>query len=96
MTDYLIDPVTNDLMIANGDFVKGDATQQNQKLLLLSSPGSYKQYPLAGADVLNFLKDDNQADMMRAIRQAFTQDGMTVKSLAYVGGKFLINAPYGS
>jgi len=95
MTDYLLDPVTNDLQIVNGDFVKGDCTIQNQKKLLFAAPGAYKQYPTVGVDIVNYLKDDNQADMMRSIRQQFTQDGMTVKNLAYVNGKLQIVAPYG-
>ena len=94
MTDYLLDPVTNDLQIVNGDFVIGDATIQNQKLLLFAAPGAYKQYPTVGVDIMNFLKDDNQADMMRSIRQQFTQDGMNVQQLNMVNGKLQIVAPY--
>jgi hypothetical protein len=94
MQDYLIDPVTNDLMVVNGDFVIGDATLQNQKMLLYAAPGAYKQYPTVGVNIFNFLKDDNQADMMRSIRQQFTADGMNVQELAYKNGQFYITAPY--
>jgi hypothetical protein len=96
MQDYLLDPVTGDLMVVDGDLVIGDATLQNQKLLLFATPGSYKQYPIVGVDLMGFLKDEDQGDMMRAIRQQFTQDGMTVESLAYVNGQFYITAPYGN
>lgn len=94
MTDYLLDE-NNDLLIVDGDFAKGDADLQNQKLLLFAAPGSYKQYPTVGVDIINFLKDDNQAAMLREIRQQFSQDGMTVKQLSYANGKLNINAPYG-
>ena len=94
MIDYLLDE-NNDLLIVNGDFVRGDATLQNQKLLLYAAPGAYKQYPTVGVDVMNFLKDDNQADMLRSIRQQFTTDGMKVNQLVYQNGKFYIDAPYG-
>ena len=82
MTDYLLDG-NNDLLVENGDFVMGDSTLQNQNLLLWGAPGAYKQYPTVGVGVFNYLKDDNTDDMLRAIRQQFTQDGMTVNRLAY-------------
>jgi len=94
MNDYLLDPVTSDLQIVNGDFVIGDASLQNQKLLLFAAPGNYKQYPTVGVDIMDFLKDDNQADMIRTIEQQFTLDGMNVQQLSYQGGKFYIIAPY--
>lgn len=96
MEDYLLDPVTNDLQVVNGDLVIGEATLQNQKMLLYAAPGAYKQYPTVGVNIFNFLKDDNQADMLRAIRQQFAADGMTVEKLAYSNGQFNIVAPYGS
>ena len=96
MQDYLLDPVTNDLQVVNGDFVIGDATLQNQKQLLFASPGMYKQYPAVGVDIMNYLKDENSSDLLRAIRQQFTTDGMTVKSLAYQNGKILVDATYGN
>jgi hypothetical protein len=94
MNDYLLDPVTNDLQIVNGDFVLGDATQQNQKQLIYASPGAYKQYPTVGVDIMNYLKDENSSDLLRAIRQQFILDGMTVNSLAYTNGQINVNAEY--
>jgi hypothetical protein len=94
MNDYLLDPVTNDLQVVNGDFVIGDATQQNQKQLLFASPGAYKQYAAVGVDLMNYLKDENSSDLLRAIRQQFILDGMTVNSLAYVNGRVNVNATY--
>jgi hypothetical protein len=94
MNDYLLDAVTNDLQIVNGDFVIGDATLQNQKQLLFASPGAYKQYPTVGVDIMNFLKDENSSDLLRAIRQQFINDGMTVNNLAYSNGQVNVNAVY--
>jgi hypothetical protein len=92
MIDYLVD---SDLLIANGDLLKGDATLQNQKALLAASPGEYKQYPLAGVGIMNFLKsNDNGAALMRQIRQQFTNDGMTVSSLSLANGVINVVAPY--
>ena len=94
MNDYLLDPVTNDLQVVDGDFVIGDATQQNQKQLLFASPGGYKQYPTIGVDIMNYLKDENSTDLLSAIRQQFILDGMTVNNLGYVNGAISVNASY--
>ena len=94
MNYYLLDPVTNDLQVVDGDFVIGDATQQNQKQLLFASPGGYKQYPTIGVDIMNYLKDENFNDLLSAIRQQFVLDGMTVNNLSYVNGQISVNAQY--
>jgi len=78
----------------NGDFVIGDATQQNQKQLIFASPGAYKQYPAVGVDIMNYLKDETSNDLLRAIRQQFILDGMTVNNLAYTNGQINVNATY--
>jgi len=93
MIDYLVDN-TGDLQIANGDFVKGDSTLQNQKALLMAQPGEYKQYPTAGVGIMNYLKDVDNNDLLRQIRLQFAQDGMTVKTLSIVNGEIQVVAPY--
>ena len=94
MTDYLLD-TNSDLLITNGNPVKGDSTLQNQKLLLFAEPGEYKQYPTTGVGIMNYLKDDSPDALLRSIRLQFSQDGMTVNQLNYVQGQLKINAPYG-
>jgi hypothetical protein len=94
MIDYLRDPSTGDLMISNGDFVRGESTMQHQNCLLLAEPGAYKQFPNVGVGIMTYLKDDNQADLLRAIRQQFISDGMSVNALSYNAGKLKINASY--
>lgn len=95
MIDYLLDN-NCDLQIVDGNFVRGESTQQNQKLLLITEPGAWKQYPTVGVGLMSFLKDDRQVDMMRAIRLQFAQDGMTIASLAFEDNKVKVNASYGS
>lgn len=94
MTDYLSDN-TNDLKIANGNFVQGDSTIQNQNFLLITAPGAWKQNPQVGVGLMNFLKDDDITGLMRSIRQQFAKDGMTVQKLALTNGKIQVVAPYG-
>lgn len=80
VTDILLDS-NNDLKIENGDFVMGDSTYQNQKCLLLAAKGDYKQFPLIGVDVFNWLNDDRPEDMMREVRIQFSNDGMRVNKM---------------
>jgi hypothetical protein len=97
MIDYLVDPVTGDLQIsAEGDLVRGDSTQQNQRALLFAQPGEYKQFPLAGVGLMNYLKDTDNNALLRQIRLQFSQDGMNIKSLAIIDGAIQVVAPYGN
>lgn len=80
VTDILLDS-NNDLKIENGDFVMGDSTEQHQKCLLLAAKGDYKQFPLIGVDVFNWLNDDRPEDMMREVRIQFSNDGMRVNKM---------------
>ena len=43
--------IDDDLLIADGDFVKGDCTQRHAMDILKSTKGDYKQYPLLGVDL---------------------------------------------
>ncbi|WP_295669523.1 hypothetical protein [uncultured Mucilaginibacter sp.] len=95
MIDYLVDNTTSDLLIGDGDFVKGDSTLQNQKALLMGAANDYKQFPDACVGIMNFLNDTGDtSDLMRQIRIKYAGDGMNVQSLAMVNGKINVNAPY--
>jgi hypothetical protein len=84
-----------DLEIVNGDFVAFESTYQHQQCLLLAEKGSFKQYPETGVGAASYLKDENPDDLLREIRQEFTNDGMTVKRLGFEGTKLKIEAGYG-
>jgi len=55
MNDFILDDDL-DLKIENGDFVIGDAEEQNQQLLLIASQGSFRASPLTGVNVAQYLK----------------------------------------
>lgn len=95
MKDYMLGD-TGDLSVDNGDFALGDSDLQHQKLLLLAEKGAYKQYPTTGVGIMTYLKDDNEADMLREIRFQFAQDGMQVDRLAYKDGNLQVIANYGN
>ncbi len=79
--DILLDE-NMDVQVANGDFVIGDATLQNQKLLLLSEKGEWKQSPEMGVGLRSFLLDDATVhELHQEIQKQFSLDGMKVKSI---------------
>lgn len=83
-----------DLLIADGDFVIGDASVQNQYLLLKCQKGEFKQWPKACVGLESYLLDEAEQDMLREIRSQFENDGMKVNQLNYTDGKIIVDAPY--
>lgn len=96
MKDILLNS-GGDIEIA-GDLAIGDALYQNQALILLSSPGEWKQSPTVGVGIEQFLEDEDDmtaAGLFREIREQLTADGMTVKTLKSIpGGKIGLDATY--
>lgn len=78
--DYL-NTEDDDLLIANGDFVKGESTQQHQSLLTRLKKGELRQYPRTGVDIDSFLLDDNPGDAYQEIQKQFEADGMKVRKI---------------
>lgn len=94
MIDFLLDE-NFDLMIANGDFVMGDATEQNQALLLLAQKGEVRQFPDAGCGSQDWLDDDEVSDLGAEIQKQLELDGMKVKKIeVFESGKINIDAHY--
>ncbi len=92
--DYLRDQ-NNVLRIANGDFVKGDATNKHQQTLLVTEAGEFKQFPTAGVGLMNFMLGDNTADDLRtAIQKEFEADGMHIIDMTISGTAVQLDAQY--
>lgn len=64
------------VMIANGDFVTGEATRQHQTLLLKAHPGEIRDYPELGVGVQDWLLEDFTGNLAARIQQQFKADGM--------------------
>lgn len=95
MIDYLEDE-DGDCLFAGGDFARGESNQQQQKKILLSDPGEYKQAPTATVGLSRFLNDDSTDDLLREIRIKYSADGMKVNGMGFVNGKLNIDADYAS
>lgn len=64
--DILIDiGGTDDLIIANGDFKIGLSDEQHAVLLINTSLGAWKQFPLAGVGVVQYSASSGQSSLLR-------------------------------
>lgn len=78
--DYLHDG-TDDLMIADGNFVVGESTIQHQDLLLRMKKGDLRQFPRTGVGIDDFLLDDEPGDVFQEIQKQFEADGMVIRDI---------------
>lgn len=69
-------------LVKNGDFVKGDATLQHQRSILLASKNDYKSTPTTGVVLRDFINEDVDPDELQTvIQKEFEADGMTISRL---------------
>lgn len=91
VNDILLDE-TGDLKIVNGDIVIGESTNQHQRLMLLASKGNFKQVPLIGVGLIDYLNDENPGALKTEIRKQLTSDYQLIKRLEIVNGQINIEA----
>jgi len=74
--DILLDE-NNELLIIGGDFVMGQSDQQHVKNIVESFKGEYKQNPLVGFGVINYLKRDDkiESEFRRDLKIQLENDG---------------------
>ena len=76
--------------IANGDFVCGASDDQHVELLLMATPGQFKENPLVGIGLQNYINKPTTTSiqMKRNITVGLAADGYKVTKLTPVGGSF--------
>ncbi|AXT59699.1 hypothetical protein D1816_04785 [Aquimarina sp. AD10] len=83
MKDFKLDN-NRDLVIKNGDFAIGDTDQQNIELLLLSHKGSFKEHPILGVGITDYLKSPEIISRLRLENEISNQleyDNFFIKDL---------------
>lgn len=78
--DYLLDD-EEDLLIENGDFVRGECTGKHQRTLLLCAKGDFKANPTICVDVNSYTDNDDKLAVKREIVKEFSRDGMRVQDM---------------
>lgn len=94
MTGIQIDSETGDLLVGKGGISVGDTSQQNQYLILATHPGEWKENPLMGVGIGDYV-NDNETDFIRhSIYEQFRMDGITIDSMTVKPGDIHIAASY--
>ena len=66
MNDIVLDN-NMDLSIIAGDFVVDDCEDQVQQLLLIAQPGNFRDSPLTGVGIVNYLKSQITPSLVDAL-----------------------------
>jgi hypothetical protein len=65
-----------DLLIKDGDFLIGESTIQEVSLILASSQGDFKNEPLIGANLIQYIRSGaNQQEIKRQVTFQMELDG---------------------
>jgi hypothetical protein len=79
--DILLDD-NLDLVIDKGDFKVGESDQQSQVLIINTNLGDWKQFPLTGVGINQYLGSSGQSDVIkRAIGIQLSADGFKVNEV---------------
>ena len=87
--DILLDDNQNP-QLSGGDFATGDSDDQHVELLMVSTQGQWKENPLTGIGLPNYMKQQgtSAAQMKRDITVGLAADGYKVKTLTLDAGEF--------
>jgi hypothetical protein len=92
-TDYLYGD-DFDLVIENGDFKKGESTEQHQQDLLIAHKGEFRLSPLVGVGIADILNDEGFGENLQEVQRQFEMDGMTISQMRVNGQELEIKAEY--
>jgi hypothetical protein len=79
-TGILLDE-NGDIMVRNGSIVVGDASLQNQYLILIAQKGEFKEYPTFGDRISDMLHDNDELEWKKQIREEFAKDNLKVNKI---------------
>ena len=72
----------NDYLFANGDFSIVDSDSQHIEDLIFENIGAYKQFPLAGTGIINYLNSsDANLKLKKEIQTQLVTDGYRVDAI---------------
>lgn len=74
----------DDLIFANGDFSIGESDQQHIQDIVFENTGAYKQFPLVGVGIINYLNSSGaQLILGRNIKTQLETDGYRVDNTKF-------------
>lgn len=76
--------INNELDFTGGDFVISDSDSQHQEDIISENIGSYKQYPVLGVGIIQYLNSSgSQGILRRSIQLQLEADGYYIKSILF-------------
>lgn len=94
MQDILLDN-DNDLNFSRGDFDVGFSDLQQQKRIVVSNKGEWKQHPEVGVGIVDMIADDRYTEMLIEVKKQLEYDGMQIDDVALKeNGKLFIDGTY--
>jgi hypothetical protein len=81
--DFLINE-NFELLIEDGDFAVGDATEQQVIALLQAEQGHYKQFPLTGCGIRSLVGGNLTPDVKRRTQLQLESDGLKVGKISMI------------
>ncbi|GIM49423.1 oxidase [Capnocytophaga stomatis] len=94
MQDILLDN-NNDLKIVNGDFDIGVSDYQQQKLIVATHKGEWKEHPEVGVGITQMIANDHYTEMLIEIKKQLEYDGMQIDNVSLKeNGKLFIDGFY--
>lgn len=92
MIDFLLDN-TDDLTITNGDFAIGEADPQHVYLVTKSSFGDWREFPILGANLREFVNSNAVELIIRnRVKLALQSDNWVLKSFKVVNNEISVTA----
>lgn len=94
MTGIQIDSETGDLLVGGNGISTGDTSQQNQYLILATHPGEWKESPLLGVGIGDYVNDTETDYIRHSIYENFRMDGIEIEKMTVKPGDVQIAAQY--
>lgn len=86
-----------DLAIQDGDFIIDYAQNQAAKILSIAPAGSFKQHPITGIGITNYLNapasPTTRTTLITNIKKALEKDGHKNVNISLQGNNIIIQAP---
>lgn len=85
MKDVLLDG-NNDIRVVDGDMVVGDITQQMISNVLVACPGEYKEHPMVGVGLINYINGSEAPFLVGRIKTQLEALGIKTKKITVKDG----------
>jgi len=94
--DFLLNTITGDLKISNGDFQIGLSDLQHIRDIISANQGEWQEFPNMGVGIDNYIDGSNLYQLNQNINIQLENDGYTVDSVNInynqVTGVYSVNA----